>query len=163
MKNILGKKGIIMKKFVIATMLMVSLAFAGTVIAKQSDKVYVCHAAGRAGTLKYVTLHVPATSTGYPKGHFTENGTQEAGHEQDYLGKCVTSEPSPTPTPEPTNEPTATPVPTGTPTPTPTNTPSAEPTATPTNSGPPNPSETPTPTDTPTITPRITLPPTDTE
>lgn len=55
-------------------------------------KVYVCHAAGQTGTTKFVTNHVPATESGFPQGHFTEDGTPEAGHEDDYLGQCVTDE-----------------------------------------------------------------------
>lgn len=96
-----------------------------------NDKVYVCHAAGRDGTTKYVTLYVPATDTGFPQGHFTEEGTQAAGHESDYLGQCAEdNEPTPTPvaepspTPEPSSEPTPKPKPKPTPkvTPPPTDT-----------------------------------------
>ena len=53
------------------------------------EKVVVCHAAGRVGTTQYVTLEVPPNEGGFPQGHFTEGGTTEAGHEDDYLGVCV--------------------------------------------------------------------------
>jgi hypothetical protein len=122
-----------------------------------NDKVDVCHAAGRDGTTKYVTINVPATDTGFPKGHFTENGTQEAGHEDDYLGACVTDDPLPSPTPTPTSAPSETPDPS--PTPSPSSTPLPSPST-----------ETPTPLPTPsapTSTPvppvaTMTMPPTDT-
>jgi hypothetical protein len=45
-------------------------------------KVTICHAAGRAGTTKYVTITV---STNGENGHITERGTPEAGHEQDFI------------------------------------------------------------------------------
>ena len=45
-------------------------------------KVTICHAAGRAGTDKYVTITV---STNGENGHITERGTPEAGHEQDFV------------------------------------------------------------------------------
>lgn len=52
-------------------------------------KVDVCHAAGQAGTTKFVTLNVPATDSGFPQGHYSEDGTPLAGHEDDYLGACT--------------------------------------------------------------------------
>lgn len=47
-----------------------------------SDKITICHAAGRAGTTHYVEITVSANAA---NGHFYENGTPMAGHEQDYL------------------------------------------------------------------------------
>ena len=103
----------------------------GTVVASEAarvEKVLVCHAAGLEGTTRYVTLEVPPNDGGYPQGHFTENGTPLAGHEDDYLGVCVVADPTATPvTPTatdvpPADEPTPTEVPPteeNTPTPTP--------------------------------------------
>lgn len=141
------------------------LTLAVPTLATQSEKVYVCHAAGRADEpANWVTLHVPATSTGYPQGHFTENGTQEAGHEQDYLGQCKEPQPSatppispepslsPTPSPSTTPAPSATPEVTSPPSPEPSTSPSPEPTRTPT------PSVSPSPTSTPTQVPYTPIP-----
>jgi hypothetical protein len=123
-------------------------------LATKSDKVYVCHAAGQADQpANWVTLYVPATESGYPQGHFTEQGTQEAGHEQDYLGPCEGDTPSASPSSSPTSEPSSVPPP--------------PPTASPSDS--PGPSEsvtpepTPRPTGTPTSRPVPTPPATDTE
>jgi outer membrane biosynthesis protein TonB len=118
-----------------------------SVRATQTPKVYVCHATSSESN-PYVTIEVPATESGYPQGHFTENGTQEAGHEEDYLGPCESS-PTPSPSPTPTGD-----------DPDPTPTPSPSVTPGPTNSPPPS-SE---PTTKPSSTPdRGALPPTDTE
>ncbi len=95
--------------------------------ASAADKVLVCHAAGQAGTTHFVTLEVPANEGGFPQGHFTEDGTTEAGHELDYLGACI-EEPTPTDAQPTPTEPQPTPT---EPQPTPT-----EPQATPTEPGP---------------------------
>lgn len=123
-------------------------------------KVTLCHAAGLDGTTHYVTLEVGWPAAYGPAGHFYENGTPRAGHEQDYLGACL--EPSPSATPEPSTSPepspTITPAPTETPSsPPPSSTPSPEtsPTAPPTAS----PSQ---PATSSTPMPLPTLPPTDT-
>lgn len=101
------------------------------------QKVTICHAAGQDGTTHYVELTISVNAVYGPGGHFNENGTPQAGHEDDYLGSCRAV---PTPTP-------ATPTPTPTPTPAPTPTPRP----TPTTGG-----------ETPAPTPNLTLPPTDT-
>lgn len=69
------------------------------------QQVTICHAAGLEGTTQYVTLTIAYPAVYGPAGHFFENGTPRAGHEQDYLGACVT-EPPPPPTCEedPTQE-----------------------------------------------------------
>lgn len=119
--------------------LAVMLAFSSS--ASASNKVTICHASGLAGTTKYETLTIGWMAVYGPAGHFYENGTPRAGHEQDYLGACEisTSTPrptstfTPTATPMPTNtsEPTATPhPPTNTPRHTPTDKPDNTPTAT---------------------------------
>lgn len=127
-------------------------------------KVTVCHAAGQAGTTHFVTLEVPPNEGGYPQGHFTEGGTQAAGHEEDYLGPCQSSEPSPLPStssdPSPMASPTASPEPSPAPTssPEPSDTPVPSPQPTPTSSASLTPSALPTPpaTDTEPSTPTPT-------
>ena len=52
------------------------------------DKVTICHAAGLEGTTHYETLTIGYEAVYGPAGHFYENGTPQAGHEQDYLGAC---------------------------------------------------------------------------
>lgn len=87
--------------------LALSIALAGT--ASANDKVTICHAAGKAGTTKYVTLtisHNALYGANGNAGHFSENGTPRAGHEQDYFGACKTTTPDPTPTPTPKTTPT---------------------------------------------------------
>jgi hypothetical protein len=56
-----------------------------------SDKVTICHAAGQDGTTKFVTLKISENAV-YKEngGHFFENGTPRAGHEDDYFGACTT-------------------------------------------------------------------------
>jgi hypothetical protein len=54
------------------------------------DKVTICHAAGQAGTTKFVTLTIGYEAVYGPGGHFNEDGTPQAGHEQDYFGACQT-------------------------------------------------------------------------
>lgn len=98
-----------MKRIVsaIAALALVAI-LAAPAAANKPDKVLVCHAAGQAGTTKYVTLEVPANEGGYPQGHFTEGGTTAAGHEDDYLGACE-EEPTPTEPQATPTEPQATP------------------------------------------------------
>src|SRR3990167_6154326 len=92
-----------------------------------------------------------------PAGHFSEPGSPNAGHENDFEGPCEV-----TVTEEPTNvPPTATPTPTNPPQPTPTPTDEGQPTPTPTDEdcgGECDPTEvpTPTPTDPPTLEPTPT-------
>jgi hypothetical protein len=112
-----------MKKLFIALVLVLTLS--STVIAK-SDKITICHAAGQDGTTKFVTLTISENAVYGRKGnagHFEENGTPRAGHEQDYFGACVAEEtpsptssesasPSVTPSPSPSETPVETPEPT---------------------------------------------------
>lgn len=58
--------------------------------AGNDDKVTICHAAGRAGTTQFVTLTISYNAAFGQAGHFNENGTPKAGHEDDYLGACAT-------------------------------------------------------------------------
>jgi hypothetical protein len=60
----------------------------------QEEKVTLCHAAGREGTTQYVTLTISRNAAFGEAGHFFENGTPRAGHEQDYLGPCRDATPT---------------------------------------------------------------------
>lgn len=53
-----------------------------------NDEVTICHAAGLDGTTQYVTITINRTAAFGPAGHFNEDGTTQAGHEDDYLGAC---------------------------------------------------------------------------
>jgi hypothetical protein len=59
-------------------------------LSQSEEKVTICHAAGLAGTTHYVTLTISRNAVFGPAGHFYENGTPQAGHEQDYMGACTT-------------------------------------------------------------------------
>lgn len=63
------------------------------------EKVTICHAAGKAGTTKYVTITISKNGL---SGHFHNNGTPRAGHEEDYFGPCVSTPTTPTTPPTPT-------------------------------------------------------------
>jgi hypothetical protein len=52
------------------------------------EKITICHAAGLDGTTKFVTLTISENAVYGEGGHFNENGTTQAGHEQDYMGAC---------------------------------------------------------------------------
>ena len=84
---------------------LITIVIALSLMAGTTGKVTICHFAGLAGTDKYVTLTLAWQAVFGQAGHFYENGTPRAGHEQDYLGAC--REPTNTPTPRPEN--TATP------------------------------------------------------
>ncbi len=59
-----------------------------------NDKVTLCHAAGRAGTTQFVTLTISYNAAFGQAGHFYEDGTPRAGHEDDYLGPCTPPPPT---------------------------------------------------------------------
>ena len=84
---------------------LVTFTYANTAQASQ-DTVVICHAAGQDDTTKFVTLRLPIKAVFGKAGHFNENGTAAAGHEDDYLGPCVTP---PTTVPETTIPETTTP------------------------------------------------------
>lgn len=66
------------------------------------EKVTICHVAGRADDpANKVTLTLDEHAL---RGHFDENGTPQAGHEQDTFGPCAET-PPPTEEPEPEPEP----------------------------------------------------------
>ena len=72
---------------------------ASTTQAVPADKVTICHAAGQEGTLHYIELTLSYNGAFGQAGHFYEDGTPQAGHENDTLGPCATPSPTPTPTP----------------------------------------------------------------
>lgn len=92
---------------------IIAILLAPTAVSAGQDKVTICHASGLAGTTKFETLTIAYPAVYGEAGHFYENGTPRAGHEQDYLGPCI--EPTPTPTASP--QPSATPDPSETPQP----------------------------------------------
>lgn len=49
----------------------------------KAAKVTVCHAAGRDGTTKYVSITISGNAGQNP--HIDDNGTTRAGHEDDYF------------------------------------------------------------------------------
>lgn len=54
------------------------------------EKITICHAAGKAGEqANYTTLTLPWNAVYGNGGHFNEDGTPQAGHEEDYLGECI--------------------------------------------------------------------------
>jgi hypothetical protein len=68
---------------------LLAVASATTVVA--ADKVVICHAAGLADTDQYVELEIAGQAVyggSGNAGHFDENGTPLAGHEEDYFGAC---------------------------------------------------------------------------
>lgn len=94
-----------------AVVTMTIVGFSGVVASADNggqDKVTICHAAGQAGTTHFNTLTIGYNAVYGPAGHFYENGTPRAGHEQDYLGACkedIPTEPTETVT-QPTEQPT---------------------------------------------------------
>ena len=89
-----------MRKYLILALVAVTAVvmgvFPATTLASDSphpENVTICHAAGLDGTTHYETLTIGYEAVYGPAGHFYENGTPQAGHEQDYLGAC--NEPPP--------------------------------------------------------------------
>jgi hypothetical protein len=76
-----------------------------TAVSATTDKVTICHASGLDGTTKFETLNISVNAVYGPGGHFNENGTPQAGHEQDYLGPCKADEPSSEPSHDASEEP----------------------------------------------------------
>ncbi len=120
-KGICSMKNIINKVHVVSTAaLLVMGMFATTGInvvrADNEGKMTICHAAGQDGTTKFETLTLSRNAVYQDQGnggHFYEDGTPKAGHENDYMGAChaeVVAEATSTPTPS--ADPTATPTPT---------------------------------------------------
>jgi hypothetical protein len=76
-------------KVTLATIVLAILALALPVLADRPETVTICHAAGQAGTTQFVTLTIPVNAAFGQAGHFNEDGTPRAGHEDDYLGECI--------------------------------------------------------------------------
>ena len=74
--------------------LTVGLALVATAVLLSSslsaapDKVTICHAAGQAGTTHFVEITASRNAIFGEAGHFYEDGTPRAGHEDDFLGPC---------------------------------------------------------------------------
>jgi len=51
----------------------------------------ICHFTGLAGTEHFVELNLPWVAIFGQAGHFFENGTPRAGHEEDIFGPCPTT------------------------------------------------------------------------
>ena len=88
-----------MKRFIVGGLVVIaSLLFAAPALATgdEEPKVTICHVAGLASDpANYITLTIGYSAVYGPAGHFYENGTPQAGHEQDTLGEC---NPPPPPT-----------------------------------------------------------------
>ena len=53
------------------------------------EKITICHVAGLASDpANYITLNLPPQAVYGNGGHFNEDGTTQAGHEQDSFGEC---------------------------------------------------------------------------
>lgn len=67
----------------------ITAALATTALADPPNEVTFCHIAGLASDpANSVTLTLPPQAVYGNGGHFNENGTTQAGHENDYLGPC---------------------------------------------------------------------------
>ena len=105
MRNHLTRNALIAVAALAAVISFQALTGGGAVpVANAGEKVTFCHAAGQAGTTKFVTLTTSVNAAFGQAGHFNEDGTPAAGHEQDYLGPCEGS-PSPSPNPSPSESP----------------------------------------------------------
>lgn len=95
----------------LAAVIVLILGVAAPTLAGQ-DKVVICHASGLAGTTKFETLELAYPAVYGQGGHFNNDGTPQAGHEDDYLGACTAeATPSPSPSSSPTSEPSTSPSP----------------------------------------------------
>jgi LPXTG-motif cell wall-anchored protein len=80
-----------MHKITAAILIGLGSLIIGSSALAEGEKVIICHAAGREGTTHYETLEISTNAVFKDQGgHFYENGTPAAGHEQDYLGPCQT-------------------------------------------------------------------------
>lgn len=91
----------------INTILILAVVIIMTVIVFQpawADRpvmVTICHATSSAGN-PWVEITAAYPAIYGSAGHFSEPGSPNAGHEQDYEGPCAVVEPTATPIPEPT-------------------------------------------------------------
>lgn len=97
-------------KLLLSLIIIILLTVSTTlVMAQQPEQVTICHGAGQEGTTHFVTLTLSWNAVYGQGGHFYENGTTRAGHEQDYLGACnVTETPTVTPSQTPSQTPAIT-------------------------------------------------------
>lgn len=97
-----------MKRFLLMAATAVAVVLAAPGPAHAVDKVTICHATGNGS---YVTLTIPRQAAFGQAGHFYENGTTRAGHEDDYLGPCRTPDTTTTTTTTTTSTTTSTTIP----------------------------------------------------
>lgn len=85
-----GSSGIVAAVIVAALLgVVAATASAGGHGGGPPEKLTICHVAGLASDpANYVTLHLPPSAVYGNGGHFNENGTPQAGHEQDSFGEC---------------------------------------------------------------------------
>lgn len=82
-----GSRGIIAA--VLAAVVLGAVAAAATATNGPPEKITICHVAGLASDpANYITLNLPPQAVYGNGGHFNENGTPQAGHEQDSFGEC---------------------------------------------------------------------------
>jgi hypothetical protein len=80
-----------MKSSSILRILGIAIILAGVLIAtltattQAGDKVTICHAAGLDTTTHYIKITISVNAAFGQAGHFYENGTPRAGHEQDFI------------------------------------------------------------------------------
>ena len=68
--------------------------------AAPEEKITICHAAGDEFTTHFIELTLSPNGVfggGGQAGHFNEDGTPKAGHEQDVFGPCEEKEDPPEP------------------------------------------------------------------
>jgi hypothetical protein len=78
-----------MKRIGLLIAVLCTIAAFTTAATATNDKITICHVAGLASDpANYITLHLPPQAVYGNGGHFNENGTTQAGHEQDTMGEC---------------------------------------------------------------------------
>jgi hypothetical protein len=78
-------------KFIVAMLVAIGAALVYSVpaMATENEKITICHVAGLASDpANYITLTISVNAVYGPGGHFNENGTPQAGHEEDSFGAC---------------------------------------------------------------------------
>lgn len=82
---------------IVAAVAFVGLAVAAGLNAAPAEKVTICHAAGQDDTTHFVEITASWNAIYGQAGHFYEDGTPRAGHEQDSEGPCEKKDPEPDP------------------------------------------------------------------
>lgn len=93
----------------VAMALVLQVVMSPSTVSAAKDEVCICHAAGLDGTTHFVTVCANRTAIFGQAGHFYEDGTPRAGHEEDYLGPCAAPSPTPEPSPSPAPDPSPSP------------------------------------------------------